>query len=226
MSSNIFIICGYGVPKDILKDENYTFYLKTVFNTLYDIAEKTKPAKNYVIFSGGKTDCFKPYTRTEAGEMIRFFTAYLATKRYLKDFTRDLIVLSEKRALSTLENFIYTKAILDKRAIGGCLYIFCEKTRETRVKILAKKVFNNKHVSVFAVDFDTSPNRYLDPAFLAKKEKKMLAFDLWALENANNFKKYHALYKKRMAYFRRAEPKHHTEAVRTWWEEEIGKAIT
>jgi hypothetical protein len=34
---NIFLILGHGIPKNILKDENCNFYLKMVFNKIYDV---------------------------------------------------------------------------------------------------------------------------------------------------------------------------------------------
>jgi len=81
--NNIFLIFGYGIPKNILKNENYNFYLKMVFNRIYDIIVKTKVRKPLVICSGGKTDIFKPYNRTEAEEIIKFLKK-LRNKPFLK----------------------------------------------------------------------------------------------------------------------------------------------
>lgn len=39
---SIFLILGHGVPKDILKDENYNLYLKSVFNKIYDLKIQNK----------------------------------------------------------------------------------------------------------------------------------------------------------------------------------------
>jgi len=68
----VFIVMGYGVPQDIMADGNYAVYLRNVFNHIYDEASRRK-VEPIIIFSGGKTDLFKPYKRTEAGEMIKFF---------------------------------------------------------------------------------------------------------------------------------------------------------
>jgi len=62
---NIFIIPGYGIPKDILKDEPYRKYLGLVFNHIYQICLNKDENKPVIIFCGGNTDIFKPYTRTE-----------------------------------------------------------------------------------------------------------------------------------------------------------------
>lgn len=40
--TSIFLILGYGIPKNIFKDKNYNFYLKTVFNKVYDLVTKNK----------------------------------------------------------------------------------------------------------------------------------------------------------------------------------------
>ncbi|MEK7606775.1 MAG: hypothetical protein AAB444_01065 [Patescibacteria group bacterium] len=63
---NFFLIFGYGVPKDIFKDENYNFYLKTVFNRIYDRVTEGKIKKPVILCGGGKTDCYKPSKHVQA----------------------------------------------------------------------------------------------------------------------------------------------------------------
>lgn len=38
--NNVYLIFGYGVPKNISKDNNYKFYLNMVFNKIYTQAIK------------------------------------------------------------------------------------------------------------------------------------------------------------------------------------------
>ena len=50
---NIFLVFGYGIPKNILKDENYNFYLKMVFNKIYDLATKNDIKNPVIIVTEG-----------------------------------------------------------------------------------------------------------------------------------------------------------------------------
>ena len=104
--TNIFLVFGYGIPKNILKDENYNFYLKTVFNKIYGVVTKDTYTKPLIIFCGGKTDIFKPYKRNEAEEMRKFFTAMINQRPFLKSITKNWLFIVEKESLSTLENLI------------------------------------------------------------------------------------------------------------------------
>jgi len=69
-----------------------------------------------------------------------------------------------------------------------------------------------------------SANRYLDPDFLAKKDRLSLAHDLWALMNDDNLQEHHALYRERLTKLRRVGLSGHVDAVRQWWEKEM-KAV-
>jgi hypothetical protein len=88
-----------------------------------------------------------------------------------------------------------------------------------------KSVLNNYkfvyNFTVIPIDFDTSPNRYLDPKFLVKKERLVLKHDLWALESSTNLKKYHRLFEEKLKFLRQAGPKVHTKAIKEWWERGI-----
>ncbi len=219
---NIFLVLGYGIPKNILKDENYSFYLKIVFNKIYDLVTKKSIKAPFIICSGGKTDMFKPYKRTEAGEMVRLLKK-LGNKSFLKHLTKDWLFVLEKKSFSTLENLLNCLGILkNKRIQKANLYIFCEQTRENRVKVVGKKIFNrNYNFQVIPVDFDVSSNRYINPVFLQEKEKIELKNSLWALESPGNLKKHHKLYKERIDYLRKAGPSIHKEALKKWWEEKL-----
>jgi hypothetical protein len=189
--TDIFLVFGYGVPKDILKDENYNFYLKMVFNKIYDISIKRNSKKSLIIFCGGKTDMFKPYRRTEADEMIRFFTNLIRKRPFLSRLTKNWLLIPEKTSLSTLENLINSKKIIEKKAIKNAhLAIFCEQTRKRRISVLAKKILGARHysVQVMPIDFDISANRYLLPDFIDRKEKAELKHSLSALKSPENLK--------------------------------------
>ena len=211
---NIFLVLGYGIPKNIFKDENYNFYLKTVFNKIYDIAANDKAM---IICSGGKTDCCRPYKRIEADEMIKFLKK-LTQRKFVKKATKDWSVVPERKSLSTLENILNFQAIIRKRKVQQAnVYIFCEAIRVKEVKILAKKVLSS-NFKVMPIDFDVSANRYLDPKFLVEKERVDLKYALWALKTPVNLRRYRRFFRERIDYLRVAGPKVHVKAVRKWWE--------
>ena len=220
--NDIFLVFGYGIPKNILKDENYNFYLKTVFNRIYEITLKSKSKKVLIICSGGKTDMFKPYRRTEADEMIRLLKK-ISKRPFLKKITRNWLFIPERKSLSTLENLLNCWEIIRKQGIRKAnLYIFCEQTREKRIKILAKKILNkNYNFLVIPIDFDVSANRYLPIDFIAKKEKVELKYALWALQSPKNLKKYRKVFAERIEYLRKAGPKRDAEAIKKWWEQKL-----
>lgn len=218
--NSIFLVLGYGIPKNILQDENYNLYLKIVFNKIYDICVKNKSEKSLIILSGGETDIFKPYKRNEADEINKIFTVLIKQRKFINSITKNWSFAAEKKSLSTLENLIYSKKIIQKLKTNKTnFFIFCEQTREKRVKILTKKVFEkNFNFQVLPIDFDMSANRYLSPDFLAKKEKAVLEHDLWALQNPKNLKKYHKVFEEKLKFLRNVGPEMQVEALRKWWE--------
>ncbi|NQU83391.1 MAG: hypothetical protein HQ536_01640 [Parcubacteria group bacterium] len=219
---NVFLVFGYGIPRNILKDENYNFYLKMVFNRVYNIVLKNKINNPLIICSGEKTDMVRPYKRTEAEEMVRLFK-HINKKPFLKDITRNWLFVPEKKSLSTLENFLNCKQLIEKRKIKKAnFYIFCEQTREKRIKILAKKILNkNYNFKVIPIDFDISTNRYLSPKFLAKKEGAELKHSLWVLQSPENLKKHHKVFADKIKYFRKAGPNVHVDTIKEWWEQKL-----
>ncbi|MDO8425501.1 MAG: ElyC/SanA/YdcF family protein [bacterium] len=221
--NDVFLVFGYGVPRDILKDENYNFYLKMVFNKIYDFVVKNNIEKPIIIFCGGETDVIKPYRRNEADEMIKFFTTLIKERPFLKSLTQNWLFLSEKESLSTLENLINSKKIISKRKIKKAnFYVFCEQTRQRRIKLLAKKIFDkNYNFLVVPIDFDVSANRYLPAEYLAKKESTELKHSLWALQSPENLKKHHKVFEEKFEYFRKVGHKAHVNAVKEWWDQKL-----
>lgn len=209
-----FLVLGYGIPADIHKDENYNLYLKAAFNRIFDWCTAHNRWDPIIIFSGGKTDMFKPYRRTEAREMIRLFTA-IAKRPSVKSWTKRWSLVPETKSLSTLDNLLYASEICNKTEI----IIIGEHTRRKRILSLARKIFDK--TTVFSIDFDQSANRYLDPAFIKRKESKVMKFDSWALEEPSNLKEHRALFKKKFAFLREAGPAKHVDAVKQWWEKEL-----
>ena len=215
----IFIVDGYGVPKNIKKDENYNFYLKTVFNRMFDIVITREAIKPLVIFSGGRTDMFPPYKRSEASEMKRFFIE-LANRPSVKKATRYWNYLLETKSLSTVENLIYSKDILKNKKINNyVIYIFCEFTRIKKNKIFATKLFSGKKINIIGVDFDVSLNRY-DYELINEREKIDIKIGPEVLRDVKKLSRYRKVLKERIKYLRESDKKH-PEAVKSWWQEKI-----
>ncbi|MFA5047690.1 MAG: hypothetical protein WC516_01470 [Patescibacteria group bacterium] len=200
----VFIVLGYGVPENIIKDQNYNFYLRTVFNKVFDLTREKKNKKPVIILSGGKTDLLPPYKRSESGEMLKLFNN-LRERAFVQKETKSWRVYAEGTAISTLENLVNSKILLKKKNIKtSSSYVFCEQTRHNRINTLAKKIFG-KNVQVLPIDFDNASNRYLDDKFIQTKEKGELGLALWALKNKENFEKCHKLYLEKFKYFREAK---------------------
>ena len=220
--NSIFLVFGYGVPKDILKDENYNFYLKMVFNKIYDIVIKNHIDNPIIITCGGKTDMFKPYYRTEADEMIRFLKTFIKERPFLNPVTENWQFISENKSLSTLENLLNSLDIVQKRDISEAnFYILCEQTRENRIKTLAKKILYKYHFTVVPIDFDTSPNRYLPTEYLSEKENKELQHSLWALQSPENLSKHHKVFEEKFVYFRTIGNNTNINIVKEWWDKKL-----
>lgn len=219
---NIFLIFGYGVSDDITKDERYVVYLTSALNKIYEISSNDKVAP-IIICSGGVTDMTPPYKRNEANGMIDFFTWLIKERQYLKPILKKWIFIPEKKSLSTLENIIFCKNIIEERKIdNGNVYVFCEYTRRKRVQILTKKVFpKNYAVRVIPVDFDLSPRRYLDPGFLEEKENTEIDHSLWALKSMGNFKKHHEAFEEKMKILREHKGEQQMDVLKKYWSEKL-----
>jgi uncharacterized phage-like protein YoqJ len=214
------LINGYGVPKDIFKDDSYRTYLNHLFNVVYEssVREGLEPV---IIFSGGKTDMFKPYQRTEAGEMAKYFKA-LAKRPFVAKVTKTWKYELESRALSSLENMLFARELLKKkypRIKSGTIAF--EQTRAQRIQAVAKEIFNKSDELTFLpIEFDISVNRY-DLELVDKKEKYALKMDLWSLESTKNLKMHHDVFADKIKTLRQAGPVHHQEAVQEWWKKSL-----
>ncbi len=213
-----YLILGYGIPKKMESDDNYRRYLGVVFNAIFDQTQNST-VSSVIMFCGGMTDMVRPYKRSEAAEMMGFFKTF-ADRDACRKTTKSWNYLLEKKSLSTLENLVYAKQILDAKKIdASTLTIFCEETRCKRVKRLAKKIFGK--ANVVSVDFDVSVNRYLDPAFIEKREKAVTEFEGWALTSPENLKEFRKMFVKKMAFLRKAGPGNQVKALEEWWHKEL-----
>lgn len=210
---NTYIICGYGIPKDIHTDENYITYLHTIFNAMYRAAANDHAL---IIPCGGETNCTAPFDGNEA-EMMHLYLQGLIRRNNLQEQTAAWQFLDESESLSTLENIINAKSIVDARKDAGPITIFCEYTREHRVKELTKRIFSHP-VTVQSVDFDTSKQRYQDPVHIEKRESAELKTALWVLEREDRRQQYHAFFEHKMSFLREQQKRgmSHVDAIAAW----------
>jgi len=197
------LVCGYGVPKDILEDKNYHTYLTQIFNFLFD---KFSETSGTIVLSGGPTDCFPPYRRTEAREMKKWFDQKITeVKKETKQKISWKFILDNK-ALSTVENLLYFKPLAN-----GEIFIFAEITRKTRIKKISEKIFDKKAELVF-VDFDASFARYHKEA-IKKREAQAIADNLPAINSKQKLLEVRQAVKKKLDLMR----KNGTEkGLKTW----------
>jgi len=208
---NVYLVCGYGIPKNILKDENYNFYLKIIFNHIFD----RNLLNPIVIFSGGKTDLNKPYKKTEAEEMSRLFVK-LQNRSFLKRRTHGWHLFNERQSLSTVGNLLLTKKMLKNKNLKPYLItIFCEKTKKQRVTELAENIYGKSLKKVEAIDFDISKNRYDD--IIKEVEKNQILFDLWALKSKQNLKQHNKQCKEKLKFFKKAIKEGRSNFIKQWW---------
>ncbi|MFZ2189209.1 MAG: hypothetical protein WA057_00485 [Candidatus Magasanikiibacteriota bacterium] len=210
----IFVILGYGVPKNIMTDDNYGCYLGFTFNKIYD---EVNGEQAKILFCGGKTDCHSPYKRTEAEEMFKLFVSF-AKRKFIKAKTKDWQYIKEKKSVCRLENFLYTYDYLVKHKIKSAeVVVFCEYTRRKRAGELIKRIFKGYKVKLEPVDFDLSPNRYLDKDFISKKENRQQAWALRALADKNELKKFIQNHKDKLKFLRENNYINNPEVVEEWW---------
>lgn len=218
---NIFVILGYGIPKDILKDEPSRRYLSLIFNSVYRISLEKKDKKPIIIFTGGHSDIFRPFKRAEAAAMKKLFL-FFAHRPFIKEYTKDWCYKTETQSLSTLENLINSYKIIKKIKGPKRVYVFCEFTRANKIKIFTRRIIKN-NFQIIPIDFDLSLNRYLNSKFINKRESVDIKLGLRALRDKKFYSKYRSIFRERIKFLRKAGVKHHPEAVKKWWELKLQK---
>lgn len=215
---NIYLICGYGIPKDIRGDQNYCTYLHLVFNRMYELSARQDAV---IIPCGGPTNCEPPFEGTEA-QLIAEFLRDLMNREVTREHTRGWNIFPETKSLSTLENFIFAKEIIQQQALKGRMHVFCEKTREQRIRLFADHIFQDQAVDIFAIDFDISKNRYLSPEAIRQKEDLATQEGLWTLQSPERMQKHHELFDAKFAFLRKRQSEgcSHVDAVREWYTRE------
>jgi hypothetical protein len=207
-----FIIPGYHLPNNIENDEKYIKYFDFACKEIVRISNSEKVL---VILSGGNIDMDKPFDRILSKVMLPLF------KSYIDKYNINCLVKTEEKSLSSLENLIYSKDILDEFKENLETYIFCDKQRLERSKILADKVFNNPIMLGVDISHDLEKQ---NADLVNKKEELATKFSLWALKSKDNFDKFKSIYNEKYTYLRTVSPEKRKEAEIEWWKEMLSKS--
>jgi hypothetical protein len=207
-----FIIPGYHLPDNIENDEKYIKYFDFACNEIVKISNSEKVL---VILSGGNIDMDKPFERILSKVMLPLF------KNYADKYNINCLVKTEENSLSSLENLIYSKDILDEFKVSFEIYIFSDKQRIERSKILADKVFDNP--IMLGVDISHELEKQ-NVDVVNKKEELATKFSLWALKSKDNFDKFKSVYDEKYTYLRTVSPEKRKEAEIEWWKEMLSKS--
>ncbi len=202
------LICGYGVPKDMATDPNYQAYMHPVVNYLFS---HFCDANGTIVVNGGATDIFKPYKRTEAGEMKKWLTEKIdEIGRSAQKI--NWRILARPKALTTVETLLKFADILRSSTRSArsdskndVILIFCEATRANRVRHLAREIPTLQRAKIIPIDFDMSVRRY-DLEAIKRSERDFLRLELAAIDDPAGRKSLRNFAKEKLRIMRTYSP--------------------
>lgn len=208
-----YVICGYGIPKNIETDHNYFIYLNTVFNQIFEGAQNEAAS---IIVCGGPTNCEPPFDGTEA-EIISEYLKGLLDREEVKEQTKGWKIILEDQSLSSLENLINAEKIIKDNGLTRPT-IFCEATRGERMRRLAGAIMGSDQIELRTIDFDVSKNRYHSSRLIKKRERAAVENDLWVLGDPTRLEKHHQIFLEKLELIRglQAQGWSHFDAVAEW----------
>lgn len=212
----IFVVLGYGIPVSIETDENYLTYLRVAFNRIFDEA---KDEPTLIIPCGGATSCTPPYDGTEA-EMMGDYIKKLIDRPAMGIKCSQWSIQLEAQSLSTLENLVFAKVIIDQAGSAESITMFCEETRSDRIRKVGEAIFSGTiPLVVEPIDFDISENRYLPSEIIEKREQAEIEGSLWALESHDRLIKHHELFERKFTLLRSLQDAgmSHVDAMTEWY---------
>lgn len=142
-------VLGTGVPKDIISDSNYNYFLREV---LYQIHASQSNKEHCVVYlCGGKTNINYP-ERSGAGEMRRWL------EKALKNTTEEAItfVLIDD-TLDARQNIEALAKIVIQNNVR-LITIFVEYARQDTTRVLARHFL--KRFQIVPVQYDFKRNAY------------------------------------------------------------------
>lgn len=134
----IVFVNGYGVPDDIIADRNYQLYFGAIRAYIMAVTQQGDTVRMYL--SGGATDLRRPQL-TEAGEMRRYLAYIVEEAGCFAD--RKLNVRCIEDAIDTREGLCSLQKEVGRHEV---VVIFCEWTRQDRVRMFAGLLFSKARV--------------------------------------------------------------------------------
>ncbi len=201
----IVVVPGYGLPTDIFADEMYEKYFRVVKRKINEYGDE----EMHLIFCGGNTDLDPPYVRTEAEEMKKLWE--------LKFGKPNVKVWLEKESLSSLDNQVGAKKIMETNGWKVLPLLFCERTRLERIRLIAKWVYGAE-VEVIPVDLYTE-EQLKDLTLMTAKEEAQKMAVLWAIQNETNLNKYRQMFVEKFRILREAKPWEREEKLKEMYGE-------
>lgn len=207
----VFIVPGYHMPRDIESDEVYMNYFNFTCEKIKKIAGNDRVT---VILSGGNIDMDEPYDRVLSKEMKGLFS------KIAEYFGLNCIMLTEEKSLSSLENLIYSKNIINGIDGEKQIYIFSDLQRSVRTKLTADKIFNN--YDLLTIDLSSNEEKQ-NQDIVNKKEKIATDFSLWALKSKENMEEFMKVYADKFNLLRSVPEVKRKETEILWWKSMISK---
>lgn len=208
----IFIVPGYHLPKDLILDEVYKKYFNYVCLEIQKICDNQD--KILVVLSGGNIDMDEPFDRILSVEMKKPFLSIADT------YGLKCEVVTEIKSLSSIENLIYSKNIIDSIEGEKDIYIFSDSQRSNRTKLTADKIFTKYYLLTIDLSSDEEKD---NQEIVNKKEALALSFSLWALENNENLEEFKKIYIEKFNLLRSVPPEKRKETEINWWKDMILK---
>lgn len=214
-----YILCGYGLPDNMATDANYQTYLHIAFNYMFTNSAN-QPAT--IIPCGGPTGCEPGMEGTEAEAMADELQTMMQREELVAP-TQAWQIIPENTSLSSLENQLFARDIMQRNEIAGPITVFCDATRAGRIRIITEKIHAPNPVTVVPIDFDVSANRYANLEAIAEKEAFGIKENLWTLEDPERIKHHHQLFEEKFAFLRKrqSEGLSHVEAVAEWFTKSV-----
>ena len=122
----VFIVPGYHMPRDFFIDEAYNKYFNFVCREIKKISAADKVI---IVLSGGNIDMDEPYNRILSKEMKGPFSVIA------DGYNLNYSIFTEEKSLSSIENLIYSKDIINSIDGEKEIYIFSDLQRADRTKL-------------------------------------------------------------------------------------------
>ncbi len=210
---NVYIVPGYHLPKDINNDQTYMKYFDYV---CIEIKKISNDEKVLIVLSGGNIDMDEPFDKILSKEMMKLF------EKYKTKYNLNCLIKTEEKSLSSLENLLYSRDIIDEFNDKNEIYIFSDTQRLSRMKVLADNVFDNP--KMLGIDLSQSEEKQ-NADTVNKKEELATKFSLWALRSEKNFEKFRNIYSEKYAYLRTIPPENRKSAEIEWWKKMIANSL-